>query len=153
MKRSYIIALVMALVCGMSAFAKGGPGGLSAIGVYGSYGDSVGGVGLNLKFGSFPVIGVKYGFGSYPYFGLSADYYIIDSYTLVDSLSFFLGAGAYVGLTSGSSNNFDLGLRIPVGLQLWVLKKLEFYVSAVPEVPLIPINFDLAAEFGLRVHF
>jgi hypothetical protein len=151
MKRSYIIALVMALVCGMSAFAKGGPGGLSAIGVYGSYGDSVGGVGLSLKFGSFPVLGVKYNFSSNPYFGLSADYYIIDSYTLVDSLSFFLGAGAYAGL---ASNYFDVGLRIPVGLQLWVVKKLELYLSAVPEIPLFPtVGFGLAGEFGLRVHF
>jgi hypothetical protein len=66
-------------------------------------------------------------------------------------LSYFLGAGAYVGIGSG---NFTAGLRVPVGLQFWPIKKLELFLSPVLSVPLIPApSVDIGAEFGLRVHF
>jgi hypothetical protein len=158
MKRSIIFALILTLFCGMSAFARGGgPGGLTAAGVYGSFGSTgVGGIGASLKFGSFPVLGIKYNFSDNGYLGVSADYYVLDAYGLVDSLSCFVGLGLYGGLYFGDNtdSSFDFGGRIPIGLQLWVIKKLELYLAAVPIIPLYPtITVGLGGELGLRVHF
>lgn len=154
-KKVAVIALALGLFAASGAFAAGtGPAGLSALGVYGSVGSNAGALsgatGLSLKFGSFPVIGLSYNFTKST-FGGSVDYYIIDAQGITSALSYFLGAGAFVGIGNG---NFTAGLRVPVGLQFWPIKKLELFISPVLSVPLIPATtVDIGAEFGLRVHF
>jgi hypothetical protein len=152
-KKIAAIVLALGLFAASGAFAAG-PAGLSALGIYGSVGSNAGALsgatGLSFKFGSFPVVGLTYNFTS-SLFGASVDYYIIDAQGITTALSYFLGAGAYVGIGSG---NFTAGLRVPVGLQFWPIKKLELFLSPVLSVPLIPApSVDIGAEFGLRVHF
>jgi hypothetical protein len=152
-KKIAAIVLALGLFAVSGAFAAG-PAGLSALGIYGSVGSNAGALsgatGLSFKFGSFPVVGLTYNFTS-SLFGASVDYYIIDAQGITTALSYFLGAGAYVGIGSG---NFTAGLRVPVGLQFWPIKKLELFLSPVLSVPLIPApSVDIGAEFGLRVHF
>ena len=84
-------------------------------------------------------------------FGASVDYYVIDAEGISASLSYFLGAGVYAGLAGG---DFDFGLRIPIGLQFWPVKKFELYLSPVLSIPLIPTPLvAIGAEFGARVRF
>ena len=153
--RTKITAIVLALAVFSAAGAfAAGPAGLSAVGVYGSVGSNAGALsgatGLSFKFGSFPVVGLTYNFTS-SMLGASVDYYVIDAQGIATSLSYFLGVGAFMGVGGGS---FTAGLRVPVGLQFWPVKKLELFLSPVLSVPLIPApTVDVGAEFGLRVHF
>jgi hypothetical protein len=155
MKRIVLIAAVIALLCAGTAFAKG-PGGMTGIGVYGTYGftGGGGGLGFSLKFGSFPVIGLKYNFSDSGYIGATVDWYVLDSVGLIDSLTFFLGPGLFLGLGMGDNGVFDIGIRFPVGLQLWVVRKLELFVDLVPAVPFLPTpRFNIGCEVGFRFHF
>jgi hypothetical protein len=154
MKRTLVIVLVIALACAGTAFAKG-PGGLTAIGVYGNFGftGGGGGLGLSLKFGSFPVIGVKYSFTQAGYLGATVDWHLLDAAALVDSLTLYLGVGAFAGINFGS-NDFDLGLRFPIGIQIWPIRKVELYLAGIPAVPIFPnLDFAFGAELGFRYHF
>lgn len=153
MKKLLALIACLALLAGVPAFAAG-PAGLTGIGVYGSIGSTNGavggGVGLSLKWASFPVVGLQYDFSA-DRFGASADYYVIDAEGIGSSLSYFLGAGLYAGVANGS---FDFGLRIPLGLQLWPVRKLELYLSPILSIPLVPtVTVGIGAEFGARVHF
>ncbi len=156
MKRIVLIALIIAVLCAGTAFARG-PLGLTAIGVYGTYGftGGGGGLGLSFKFGSFPVVGLKYNFVDPGYIGATVDWYVIDAMGLVDNLTLFLGPGLFAGLgLGGASDSFDIGIRFPVGLQLWIVKKFEIFIDVVPAVPLLPAPaFNVGAELGFRVHF
>jgi hypothetical protein len=107
-------------------------------------------MGLSAKWGSFPVVGLLYSFNSGK-FGASVDYYVMDAEGLAANLSWFLGAGAYMGIHGGS---FDAGLRIPGGIQFWPIKKLELYLSPVLSVSLIPEpSLAIGSEFGVRIRF
>jgi hypothetical protein len=71
----------------------------------------------------------------------SADYRIISGYHLVDILHMFLSLGAYTQLylDDAAENTLDLGARIPVGLQVFLLKSaLEFFVEVAPTVEFVP---------------
>jgi hypothetical protein len=69
---------------------------------------------------------------------LSADYRIISGYQLIDFLHVFLAVGAY-GQIFFNPADFELGARIPVGLQVFLLDSvLELFVEAVPTVRFLP---------------
>ncbi|MFA6507071.1 MAG: hypothetical protein WCT14_13275 [Treponemataceae bacterium] len=158
MKKALLASFLMlfAIVFSGTVSAKEqGPLGLTGFGVYGSFGTTMGGgVGLSLKWGSFPVIGLKYNFAGNQ-FNVSADYYVIDAEGLARNLSYFLGGGVYAGINGNdSSNPFAFGLRIPVGLQFWPVKKLELFLSPILSIPLLPTpSVDFGVEFGARIRF
>lgn len=153
MKKVFIVLAAFLLLAGMPAVAAG-PAGLTGFGVYGSVGSTNGalggGIGLSFKWSSFPVLGLQYDFSS-DRFGGSLDYYVIDAEGLGSNLSYFLGAGLYAGIAGG---DFDFGLRIPLGLQFWPVRKFELYLSPVLSIPLIPTpSVGIGAEFGARIRF
>jgi len=152
-----VAATVFVFAATAQVSAKEGPLGLTGFGVYGSFGTSMGGgVGLSLKWASFPVVGLKYNVGEdATMFNVSADYYVIDAEGLAKNLSYFLGAGAYAGISSSNDQtDFNVGLRIPVGLQFWPVRKFELYWSPVLSIPLLPSPaIDLGVEFGARIRF
>lgn len=158
MKKRILVGAVLAAFVAAGAFAKGGPAGLTGFGVYGSLGQTAGalggGVGLSLKWGSFPVVGLQYDFAG-SRVNAAVDYYVIDAEGLAANLSYFLGGGLYAGLgTAGKEVAFDMGLRITPGLQFWPVKKFELYFAPVLMVPLIPRpNVGFGAEFGARLRF
>ena len=159
MKRIAIVVFSLFAFVSASAFAKG-PGGVTAFGVYGSFISSTTGttsgssLGLTAKFGSFPVLGLQYLISSNPRLGMSCDYYIIDSARIGGIFTYFVGAGLYGGFAFGDSTAFDFGLRVPVGIQAWLVKKIELYLAGVPMIPLVPQpGFNFGAELGFRVHF
>lgn len=161
MKRFVVLfTALFALSSAAVLFAAPGPAGLTGIGVYGSLGSTAGslggGVGLSLKWASFPVVGLKYDFND-TRFNASLDYFVIDAEGLASNLSYFLGAGIYAGIAGGSNGDdaaFDMGLRMPIGLQFWPVKKFELFFAPVISIPLYPApDFGFGAELGARVHF
>jgi hypothetical protein len=154
MKRIALLVVCIAVLASGMAFAKGA-GGLTGLGVYGSFGWGGGaiggGPGVTLKFGSFPVIGVKWDFSQNGYLGASIDWHFVDAAGLADSLTYFLGVGGFMGI---GNNYFIAGARLPIGLQLWVLKRIEFFISVIPYVGFrSSAEFGVGGEFGFRFHF
>ncbi len=84
-------------------------------------------------------------FGS-SYIHVSGDYRFIDRQPLVEWLSFYVGAGAYMQIMTGSADDpFVLGGRLPVGLQAFLVDgKIEIFLEVVPTVKLLPtiLAFD-----------
>ena len=160
MKRVLLIALVLILVIGGTSFAAGRPKtfGLTAIGAYGSWGFTGnmagGGIGISLKFGSFPVVGLKYNFTGAGSIGASVDWYILDSMGLVDALTYFIGIGAFGYVNFGDPASGDIGIRGNFGLQVWPVRLIEFYLDLIPALTFIPSpQIGLGLEAGLRFHF
>lgn len=159
MKRVYALAIALAVAAffGPSVFAKG-PLGLTGIGVYGSFGNTAGamggGVGLSMKWASFPVVGLQYDFNA-SRVNASLDYYVIDAEGLAKNLSYYLGAGIYGGVAGGDGEAaFDFGLRMPFGLQFWPVKKFELFLAPVLAVPLYPSpSVAFGIELGARIRF
>jgi hypothetical protein len=79
---------------------------------------------------------------------LSADYRIVDALQIIDFVHLFLGVGAYAQF--GATNPFQLGARVPFGLQVFLIDRtLEFFVEAAPVVQFVPsIGFNLASIQG-----
>jgi hypothetical protein len=70
----------------------------------------------------------------------SADYRIISGYQVIDFLHMFLSVGAYTQLyLDNPDHTLDLGARIPIGLQVFLLNTaLEFFVEVAPTVNFVP---------------
>jgi hypothetical protein len=69
---------------------------------------------------------------------LSADYRIISGYQLVDFLHLFLGLGIYGQIFFGGAD-FEMGARIPIGLQMFLLDSvLELFAEVAPTVGFVP---------------
>jgi hypothetical protein len=70
-------------------------------------------------------------------------------------LDYYIAIGLYGGIAFSSTDAmFDFGIRVPIGLELWPLKKLEIYLGFVPMISLLPEpNLGFGGELGLRVHF
>jgi hypothetical protein len=133
---------------------------LTGIGIFGDFmgsttGGGGGGIGLTLKFGNFPVIGLKWMLSqNYANIGISCDYWAINAH-LGGILDYYLGVGLYAGLGFGNPFMFNPGLRIPIGLQIWPVEKLELFLEFAPMVTIQASGLGLgyALSGGLRVHF
>ncbi len=81
---------------------------------------------------------------------LHADVWLLNR-QLVDPVNWYLGVGGKVLLLSDDVN---LGVRIPVGLQWYALPRLELFAEIVPGMQLFEKTaFDLDAGLGIRFHF
>jgi hypothetical protein len=151
--------VILALALATTALSASELGGLSGIGVFGSLsgasmGSTGGGLGLCLKFGSFPVIGLQYDFSNAARLALSCDYYAVDSLKLFGPVTCFIGVGAFGGFSFGSSPSADFGLRLPLGIQIWPISHCEFYIDAIPTLRFqSTMATAIGAEGGFRVHF
>jgi hypothetical protein len=141
------------------AVGTAGARNLNGIGLYGNLvGNSTGsggGLGLSLKYGSFPVIGLEWNLvEKSSSFGGSVDYWIVNR-PLTGIMYYYLGIGAFVGITSGNpSGKVNFGGRVPLGLQIFPLDPLELFLEISPMITIIPtINWTAAVRFGFRVRF
>lgn len=134
---------------------------LTGVGIFGDFmGNSTGGsganlpgIGLTLKFGNFPVLGLKWMFAQDSInIGASCDYWAVNQH-LGGILDYYLGVGLYAGLGFGDPFRFNMGLRIPIGLQIWPVNKLELFLEIAPMLNFLPFSFGYALSGGLRVHF
>ena len=159
MKKIAIIALVMGILCMAGASAQGRVGlGLYAGGAFsdGNFGPNGG---ISIKLGAFPVLGIQFAGGdNWGFLGISADYHLVNAAPLGSILTWFFGPGLQFNIGLGdSSAMWNLGLRIPVGLQLWLVRNFELFVDVVPNFSLLSnsgfgIGFGVGAELGFRFY-
>ncbi len=70
---------------------------------------------------------------------LSADYRIVSGYPVIDFLHLFLGVGAYTQIYFQQADALQLGLRIPVGLQVFLIDNvIELFLEVAPTVGFLP---------------
>ena len=113
--------------------------------------------GLSLRFNNFPIFGIAWSFNNY--FHVHCDYWFKNS-TLAGPFLWYIGAGGKVLFYSGndkkgdSKNGIGLGIRVPFGLQIYPIKRLEIFAELVPGMILIPsTDVDLDAGIGIRFYF
>jgi hypothetical protein len=83
---------------------------------------------------------VGYSFDSNnPWIFVSGDYRIISGYQIIDFLHLFLGVGAYVQIPFEQVDNLEFGLRIPFGLQVFLIDNVvELFLDVAPTVGFVP---------------
>jgi hypothetical protein len=134
MKKSVKVAVVLVVLLALAAV------GASA--------KSKGGLRLGLEFGNPSAVliirpapfdfKIGYNFAGNEYLFLSADYRIISGYQLVDFLHFFMGVGVYTNIQF-DPGDFNLGARIPVGLQVFLIDNvLELFLEVALTVGFVP---------------
>jgi hypothetical protein len=70
---------------------------------------------------------------------LSADYRIVSGYQLIDFVHLFLGVGAFTQIYFQQSDDLQIGLRIPVGLQAFLVDNvIELFLEVAPTVKFLP---------------
>lgn len=130
--RVLVIAVLLSAVCTGALFAKGS--GSLRLGL--EFGDPQ----LALIIRPAPLdFKVGYSFTDNAWLFLSGDYRIISGYQLIDFLHMFLGVGVYCQIYFDQVDQSELGLRIPVGLQVFLLDNvLELFLEVAPTVNFIP---------------
>lgn len=74
-----------------------------------------------------------------PWLFLSFDYRIVSGYQLIDFLHLFLGVGAYTQLPFQQLSDSQLGLRIPIGVQVFLVDNvIELFAEVAPTVGFLP---------------
>jgi hypothetical protein len=82
---------------------------------------------------------IGYDFQDNGWLFLSADYRIVSGYQLIDFVHLFLGVGAYTQIYFQQSDALELGLRIPVGLQAFLVDNvIELFLEVAPTVGFLP---------------
>lgn len=82
---------------------------------------------------------IGYDFQDNGWLFLSADYRIVSGYQLIDFVHLFLGVGAYTQIHFQQSDALELGLRIPVGLQVFLVDNvIELFLEVAPTVGFLP---------------
>ncbi len=82
------------------------------------------------------------------------DWWLINDH-FVEMLDWYLGAGAKVGIKLNQNTDiFNIGLRIPLGIQWWPAEELELFAEIAPGLLLVPATEpDISAGIGLRYYF
>ena len=121
----------------------------------------LGGLGITGKIpGLAPIFGLNFSFGAKSEFlGITADW-LLYKQPLYEpfNLNFYMGPGFYTSLLLSDSSRYDLGLRIPVGINWVPLKFLEFFGEVTPAFgitikdPVAP-SWLFQSAIGARVWF
>jgi hypothetical protein len=163
MKKVAILALIVLLAAAAGGFAlKGTPNLAIGAGLTTVDFDGVGAmVALHI-----PKIPLHFGIGlaslqdfTNPAVTLSVDYWLMHRH-LFSIFELYVGLGLY-GAMAFDPSWYEAGLRLPIGLQAWVLKNelLEVFLEAAPAwVPLVDsdfdaVNFQAQAALGFRFWF
>jgi hypothetical protein len=163
MKRIAVLVLVVLLAAAASGFALKGTPNL-AIGAELTTID-FDGVGAMLAL-HIPKVPLFFGFGiaslqnfGDPTLALTVDYWLMHRH-LASIFELYVGLGLY-GALAFDPSWYEVGLRLPIGLQAWVLKneRLEVFLEAAPAwVPLVnndfdSVNFQAQVALGFRLWF
>ncbi len=153
-------------------FPAGAQSGAVAVGpvyslnVLGITSSPLNGLGITGKIpGIAPVFGFNFSFSSTAanFLGLTSDWVLYNQPIYQPwNINFFMGPGVYTSIyvapAFGPTSRFDLGLRIPFGVNWTPVKFLEFFVDATPAFgitfhdPVTP-GWLFQAEAGARVWF
>lgn len=155
MKKLMVIAIVLLVAMTVSVSAD-------TLGIGGAFGlQPVGGlpgsnVMLSAKLPQLPFLlglGFSVGTGDFE-LGITADWWAIQQ-NLVTFVNFYAGPGLYVGV----ANAFEIGARVPIGINIYPLEILELFVEVAPTItaqfgdPIVFPKFALQGAFGFRFWF
>jgi hypothetical protein len=143
-----VIAIALAVVVAASSFSLG-------LGL--AYGlDPVGGLPQNVmfsaKFDQVPfLLGVGASFQEPIRIGVTADWWMATG-NLVSFINYYIGPGVYAGIGNG---NFDIGLRIPVGINAYPIPELELFLEIAPAIGFLPTfpSVGVQGAIGFRFWF
>jgi hypothetical protein len=154
------IALVLALVLGVSAFAAQPTQARSDLGVGVIVGEPTG---ISIKYRNFPIMGIAWSIENHLH--LHADYWISHR-SLSGPVSWYWGVGGKITFFDKGNEgvgNLDpeddkeytgVGVRVPVGLQYYILPELELFAEIVPGFAFLPgTDFELEGGIGARYYF
>ena len=156
-------ALMLCLACGsIFAFGIGIQGGSNVYGYATGYSDSTG-LDITFKLNKIPLlfaVGIPHFYDPFA-LGISGDYWIINPSIVGGrswSLNWYIGAGIFANFfIPKNSFYFGFGLRVPIGLNLFFLRRiLEAYVQIAPGIEIdiqngVHPEFILPINYGLRV--
>ena len=111
--------------------------------------------GLSFKSGNLAVgLGWSFASKSDNRIDASIDWWLINE-DFVGPLNWYLGVGTKIGLKLNQDKDiFNIGLRIPIGIQMWPVEKLELFLEIAPGILLIPgTDPDISGGIGLRYYF
>ena len=149
MKKVVIIAIVLLLAVTFSAAADTlGIGGAFSLSAVGGLPNSVL---LSLKLPATPFLfGVGAQLGDNFNVAITADWWLFTT-SLAGALNLYAGPGVYVAVP----DPFQLGARIPVGINIYPIPILELFLEVAPTVEFIPNipEFGLQGAFGFRFWF
>ena len=86
--------------------------------------------------------------------GVTADWWFVLA-NLFDFLNFYVGSGLYGQI----SNSFGLGVRIPIGFQIFIWDPFELFLEIAPALGILIANpiklpaFGMQGAFGFRIWF
>ena len=153
-KKTVIIALVLLAAIAMAGFADTyGIGAAFSLNALGGLPSSAL---LSIKVPQLPIlwgVGANLGSGNFN-LALTADWWLFQQ-NLVSFLNIYAGPGLYLTLPS----NFEIGARIPVGINAYPLDFLELFAEIALAHPfwteggLVIPSFRLQAAFGFRFWF
>lgn len=153
MKKLLILSGVMLMLFAVTASAKSTGG----VGLYGNIiGNSTGaggGLGLTFRSGQFPVVGLEWNLlQNSSIVSGSLDWWVVNPEN-DGILSYFIGIGAYAAVNiAGSTSIFNLGGRVPLGLQLFPVDPLELFIEISPMIVFVPtIDWTVSARLGFRI--
>ena len=126
-KRLLLLTLLVAIVAAPAfSFGIGGAFGLNFMGGVGT-----GGL-LSVKFDEFPAVfgvGARISSGGFRV-GVTADWWLYTT-NLVEMLDLYVGPGLFVDI---GDNVFDLGVRVPIGIHMFVIDPLELFLEFAPAI-------------------
>ena len=103
-------------------------------------------------------------FDLYPYWGnngfgitLTGDWWIIRN-PITGILAWYLGPGLWVDFGIGNQFALGLGARLAVGLQIWLLDRLEIFLEGAPGlglyvIPSVSFAWPIPISLGFRWWF
>jgi hypothetical protein len=161
MKKIVLIALILTVFAVGSGFAANQGWALGAS-FYLTYWQTAAptGVALSVKFPGLPVM---FGFSAafdptWTAFGITADWWLFQTH-LVGPLDLYIGPGLFFVIRSFAygATDFDGGLRIPVGFQIFIVKAFEIFLEPAFALHIAPTttfpNFGFMAAAGFRFWF
>ena len=153
MKRIAIGLVLLMAVAAVPAFSIG-IGGAFGLDIAGTVGP---GAMLSFHLDTYPAVfglGFSVGDGDLRV-GATADWWLYHT-ELVSILALYLGPGIWVDLELGDSASVGLGLRVPIGLQAWIIDPLELFLEIAPIAGFkngkFPA-FGVQGAFGFRFWF
>ena len=155
-RKVLLISLVLFVLMAVGAFAYNGLG----LGLEGTFnfagGGPLGGLAICVSPPKVPImIGASWAFrqgGSN--LGFTVDWWLIQK-TLAAPFGIYAGPGIGLGVQSlGNNGQFFLGLRVPIGLQLFLLNFIEPFLELAPGIEILPaLNFWFQGALGIRFWF
>jgi hypothetical protein len=142
MKRIIVLILLVVMVSVGTVTADTGAGVI--------LGDPTG---ISVLFGNRVAAAAAWSLDSYLH--LHADLWLLNR-PLVDPLNWYFGVGGKLQILGDNDDSDELraGVRVPFGIQWYVLPRLELFGEIVPGVSVIPeTDLDVDGGIGIRYHF